>query len=168
MKTCTLCKESKSTADFRVVKRKKAPSFHSWCKTCESDYQKRNKKPGAWKRWYDNLPEEKKQYQRQKQTNRDKIRKYGVSIDDLKTKLEAQYGACATCMTPITLYVTDDVSWSKKANIDHDHSCCPGETSCGKCIRGLLCGNCNRILGLLKESHITLTALASYLKEYSN
>lgn len=24
-------------------------------------------------------------------------------------------------------------------HVDHDHACCPGERSCGACIRGVLC-----------------------------
>lgn len=31
--------------------------------------------------------------------------------------------------------------------VDHDHKCCPGQYSCGKCIIGLLCRNCNAMLG---------------------
>ena len=28
--------------------------------------------------------------------------------------------------------------------VDHDHSCCPGSRTCGKCIRGALCKKHNR------------------------
>lgn len=34
--------------------------------------------------------------------------------------------------------------------IDHNHSCCTGNVSCGRCVRGLLCGACNVSLGHLE------------------
>lgn len=31
--------------------------------------------------------------------------------------------------------------------VDHDHACCNGGTSCGRCVRGILCSSCNMSLG---------------------
>ena len=39
---------------------------------------------------------------------------------------------------------------SNKLNVDHDHSCCSGSKSCGKCVRGLLCTNCNMFIGRIE------------------
>lgn len=35
----------------------------------------------------------------------------------------------------------------KKLVVDHDHECCSSNKSCGKCIRGLVCYDCNIFLG---------------------
>lgn len=45
--------------------------------------------------------------------------------------------------------------------IDHDHTCCPGRTSCGECIRGVLCANCNSALGQVHDSVDRLNQLIS-------
>ena len=45
----------------------------------------------------------------------------------------------------------------------HDHSCCPGDTSCGQCIRGILCRRCNRIL--ITNNPQILRGLADYLDQ---
>lgn len=47
--------------------------------------------------------------------------------------------------------------------IDHDHSCCPKNRSCGKCVRGILCRGCNTALGSLKENHNTIKNLLEYI-----
>lgn len=52
---------------------------------------------------------------------------------------------------------------SERPVIDHDHACCPGKTSCGECVRGTLCMNCNNALGLAGEDIEMLRAGAAYL-----
>lgn len=51
----------------------------------------------------------------------------------------------------------------KPWGVDHDHSCCPGNRSCGKCVRGILCYSCNWTLGQVKDSIKTLEGLIQYL-----
>lgn len=49
--------------------------------------------------------------------------------------------------------------------VDHDHSCCnfPKGGSCGNCIRGVLCNNCNTALGLLGEDESRIHSLLAYM-----
>ena len=50
-------------------------------------------------------------------------------------------------------------------HIDHDHSCCPGEQSCGKCVRGSLCSGCNLGLGAFRDSVEKLEQAVRYLSD---
>jgi hypothetical protein len=49
--------------------------------------------------------------------------------------------------------------------IDHDHGCCPDDkASCGRCIRGLLCLDCNTSLGHIERKYeIAAAYIASSL-----
>jgi hypothetical protein len=50
--------------------------------------------------------------------------------------------------------------------VDHDHECCSGHRSCGKCVRGLLHKRCN--LGHLKDDPKLLHNKAAYLEKWRN
>jgi hypothetical protein len=61
--------------------------------------------------------------------------------------------------------------------IDHDHRCCPSSNDrwgahgtkrriCGKCIRGLLCQQCNVALGMVDDDPDRLRALLSYIESH--
>lgn len=56
--------------------------------------------------------------------------------------------------------------YRKGRQVDHAHDCCSGKTSCGKCVRGLLCGPCNKFLGMIRDNVTILQFGIDYLNEY--
>lgn len=54
----------------------------------------------------------------------------------------------------------------KPSIIDHDHDCCSGKRSCGKCVRGILCVGHNIGMGNLGDNIEGLLSAAEYLKKY--
>ena len=56
-------------------------------------------------------------------------------------------------------------------SVDHDHGCCPkSKKSCGKCVRGLACADCNFLLGWIDKIQLpkarVLSNLQWYFEEY--
>lgn len=69
-------------------------------------------------------------------------RKFGITEEQYQEMLATQRGVCWIC---------HEGPGKRRLSVDHDHACCPGSTTCGKCIRGLLCGRCNAAIGMLRE-----------------
>lgn len=82
-------------------------------------------------------------------------RLYKLTLEQFNQLFEKQKGLCSICLNPLI-----------KANVDHDHNCCSGKITCGKCIRGLLCDGCNTALGRFKDSEEILQRAINYLREY--
>lgn len=80
----------------------------------------------------------------------------GLSVEEYNKLLNKQNGVCAICSKP--------PESNRRFSVDHNHKCCPGKKSCGKCIRGLLCDNCNHMLGLGKDSPEIFTKAIEYIK----
>lgn len=84
-------------------------------------------------------------------------RMYNISRKEIESLLSKQNG-CAICHYSNSLF---PIWWA----IDHDHTCCNINTSCGKCVRGILCSHCNRGLGQFKDSVDILENAKKYLKD---
>jgi len=68
---------------------------------------------------------------------------YGITQEEFEKLYDRQDGLCAICRV------------KKASHLDHDHDS-------GK-IRGLLCGGCNRGLGLFEDSVKNLRSAINYL-----
>jgi hypothetical protein len=96
-------------------------------------------------------------------------RKYNITLEQYNAMGEAQGWVCALCEEPETRIATGknaDGETVQSLAVDHDHSCCPGSRSCGKCVRGLLCAHCNWLVGRLEGRRGRL--VAARLPEYLN
>ena len=85
------------------------------------------------------------------------LKKYGLTRDAYVDMEHSQNGVCKICGEPERN--------RRRLSVDHDHACCPGYGSCGKCIRGLLCSNCNMVLGQINDSVDLLSKMINYLKK---
>jgi hypothetical protein len=92
---------------------------------------------------------------RERWSTRGKFRKYGITPVRYDEIIKAQDGRCGICKRTLP----------DKVDIDHDHRCCPGVGSCGECVRGVLCPQCSKALGLLGDSIETLLNAIRYLQD---
>lgn len=106
------------------------------------------KQAAANKRWVENNKEHVSTRHRKYQLKK----KYSLSEARYNELLDAQQGACAICKT-----TEPTGKWNVFA-VDHDHTT--------GIVRGLLCNECNRGMGLLKDSSTLLRAAAEYLEAH--
>ncbi len=79
-----------------------------------------------------------------------RTRLYGISEEEYDELRRQQSGVCAICLTTPT---------RNALCVDHNH-----ETGA---IRGLLCGNCNGAIGMLKEDPTLFANALQYLRSHA-
>jgi hypothetical protein len=84
------------------------------------------------------------------------LQKFDVTPGLYFAMLDRQAHACAICGTKAP-------GGQGRFHVDHDHSCCHGQSSCGRCVRGLLCNWCNLGIGKLRDSAGIIASAAKYL-----
>lgn len=158
MKTCGVCGETKALEDFPKQPRHKADGRGRNCKVCVNTQRKiRRADPVKRARELEKEREgRKRRYSPEANRANSLMRRYLLSVDEYDEMLEAQGGVCAICETSVP-------GGHGRFHVDHDHTCCPGVRTCGKCIRALLCSTCNVMLGAARENVTTLARAITYL-----
>jgi hypothetical protein len=97
--------------------------------------------------------------QRNRQADSRRASTFGITGSTYRELLAVQNGVCAVCGRPPR-------KGGRRLAVDHDHTCCPGPTSCGKCVRGLLCWSCNKFLHHIGDDVDRIESAADYLRNW--
>jgi hypothetical protein len=150
MKTCTLCQSSLPLERFSADQRNRTDGRQMRCKSCKAKEMRiaRRTKPEVYA----------------KINRRAHLKRaFKMTEQDYIERFLEQGGVCFTCgRQPNSRYGI--------LHIDHSHTCCPGGANaitCGRCVRALLCDQCNAALGQTREDPRLLERLAEYVRWFS-
>ena len=170
MKMCRRCLLEKDYLNFHRNKQTK-DGYAAYCKSCKSQVDKEwisanperiEKRKKRSKNWKDTNPERYKDLiNNWKNNNQEKKwvldkkshlwTHYRMTIEQFQKMFSDQNGMCLIC---------DE---QRKLIVDHDHSCCPEKTTCGECVRGLICHRCNTLVGYLETQKHILDRAKKYI-----
>jgi hypothetical protein len=174
VKTCPHCKTEQNICEFSKH-RKTKDGYCSWCRTCKSASGKI--RDGRIVKLIKPIVEIKrcpkcKQFKNSKDFDKNGhsldgltswcrkcinnaviIRKYGITSEQKESMLILQNHKCASCGVDLK-------SPKYKPHVDHNHLT-------GK-VRGILCSDCNRSLGIMKEDPNKIYGLLQYSLKFYN
>ena len=144
-KRCSKCDDVKPTSEFYKDRRTSEDGLRSRCKACSLAAGRvyaqahREERKANVKAWVAENPERIRNIYLKS--------RHGISAAEYNALYESQNGCCAVCG-----HIPD----GRRLSVDHDHAT--------GAVRGLLCRNCNLVLGHVKDRVIILLRLAEYLE----
>lgn len=150
--TCTLCGVVKPREEFYRDSRS-GRGYTSRCGACIREARKRERQERG-----DHINTLRRaKYDSRRAKGWGLRSRYNISLEEFEAMAA---DGCAICNA--------DEPNGKGWHVDHDHSCCPGGQSCGRCVRGVLCHSCNLLLGQARDSKEILLRAIEYLSGVSN
>lgn len=163
-KFCSKCnRELPATNEFFYFNNKNKTRLSSRCKECTREYDNSEKRKAVKREWVSRNLEKRREVARKskqipkakaKQRLAEVLRSYGLTEDDLVSRLDSQKGCCEICGD--SLVYPDS---KRFYTVDHNHT--TGE------VRGLLCNECNLAIGNLKEDKNIFLSAIKYLEKYN-
>lgn len=166
-KRCTKCRKLLPLSEFHKSSKTRSGYKH-YCKTCAREHlrewQDRNTEHIAAykKKYFDEHPEvvERARARERRKYHEDPLKargerlryKYGITLDEYREMEAQQGGVCAIC--------GQKCKTGRDLAVDHNHT--TGE------VRALLCGKCNKGIGLFDEKPELFAAAVAYLLSYQD
>jgi hypothetical protein len=154
-KLCKVCGEVKPLSAFSPTKGRGLGRY-AYCRSCASAKARawRQANPDRYRGWHrDNRERHNEQRRERRRANPDarlteSLKRVGhnLTVADYRFLEAGQGGRCAICLQRPP---------SGRLHVDHDHQT-------GR-IRGLLCGSCNKALGLFRDDPARMRRAATYL-----
>jgi len=155
-RTCKKCGLTKPLEDFGTSPRSKYGRRYT-CKRCAMDRQTelRHRDNDKWQKYLDKEAERKRVKRSNPEYNKNQtlVRDFGITLDEYKKMLLEQNGVCAICGNPETATYKGRLT---HLCVDHNHKTLH--------LRGLLCADCNRGLGMFWEDIDVLEKAIKYLR----
>jgi hypothetical protein len=147
---CRKCGRKLTLKHFEKTYNKSGQGLRKVCRKCRrwvppKDYWKRyrySEKKLASDYKYRNSAKGKRRNRQRKLK-----REYAITLEDYDKMFKSQNGVCAICGAP---------EIGKRLAVDHDHT--------NGMIRGLLCQQCNCMLGFIENKNISFDVIQRYLE----
>lgn len=117
--------------------------------------RRRDKNNAARRAWRAANMDREREQQREYRAKHPWRQHAGFTDADFAAMLAKQEGKC---------YLCGEVMLMKSIRVDHDYSCCPRNSSCPVCRRGLVHHRCNVLIGYADESPARLRRTANALE----
>lgn len=136
-KTCASEDQKRRLREDRARKKTLAENMRKWRASESGQAFLERTKDAPWRK------------AREAKALRSRLLPYKITVDRFYELLELQNWCCACCYAPFPS--------TTEANVDHCHQ--------QGYVRGLLCGGCNKAIGLVKDDAMRCLALAAYIAE---
>lgn len=151
-KRCSHCKEQVPQSNF-TKNRNSKDGLGSRCLPCnrlmaKKHYDQNSDKIKEYHRNYRVENKDRLKEYRASKRSYDLEKNYGITQEDYEVLLEKQNGVCAICKQ-------NRPYKGEFMCVDHDHTT--------GAVRGILCSNCNKAIGLLQDSPDLLKSAIEYL-----
>lgn len=155
MRTCKFCNVERPLNEFRtrLTRKTRKRIYYHECKPC---YNQRIRNSEASKKYARERQRKERKEKPEQYRGYELKKRHKITLETYNKKLEEQGGVCAICGMA--------GNFGRNLAVDHDHSCCNHDKSCGKCLRGLLCTGCNSGLGNFRDNIDSLKKAIVYLE----